>query len=263
MTIGKQSCWRQPQVPCKMVLRFHECRRPVSNEESMGKQGTWRSGVVRLLPIDRRLRPAEWDAHQFGYASFHFGAGWGRTILPFSPVSISATSSPSNRIQYFVRLRVCRTQRLFVTGRHQPPLPLATGTYDIVLAWSVFTHLPPKLADEWFADIAGLLKPGGLLFISAWGKRFFGTLKETAKAMGLGRDVHWFYRQVVENAGDLTVAEARHARGEVVFIPSTSSEGWGDTIMPTTSDAAPKGLERVGFDGSQLSQDVIVLRKRT
>ncbi len=50
----------------------------------------------------------------------------------------------------------------FLVGPHEPPLALAEGSFDLVFAVSVFTHLPPDLADAWLGEIERLLTPDGV-----------------------------------------------------------------------------------------------------
>lgn len=48
---------------------------------------------------------------------------------------------------------------------HRPPLPFDDGTFDLVIALSVFTHLDVWWA-EWIAEMHRLLRPGGVAVIS-------------------------------------------------------------------------------------------------
>jgi len=47
-----------------------------------------------------------------------------------------------------------------------PPMPLATGFFDVVLASSVFTHLDEARQLGWIAELHRVLRPGGLLIAS-------------------------------------------------------------------------------------------------
>jgi SAM-dependent methyltransferase len=44
-----------------------------------------------------------------------------------------------------------------------PPTALAAGTFDVVFTISVFTHLDEGPQEAWLAELARLLRPGGLL----------------------------------------------------------------------------------------------------
>jgi SAM-dependent methyltransferase len=47
-----------------------------------------------------------------------------------------------------------------------PPVPLPGSSFDVVYAVSVFSHFDERAADVWLAEIARLLRPGGLFIAS-------------------------------------------------------------------------------------------------
>lgn len=49
-----------------------------------------------------------------------------------------------------------------------PPLPVADGTYDLIYATSVFTHIPSWAA--WLCEMHRVLRPGGLLVATVLGE---------------------------------------------------------------------------------------------
>jgi SAM-dependent methyltransferase len=53
-----------------------------------------------------------------------------------------------------------------------PPLPYADGSFELVYAFSVFTHLSEELQHAWTADCRRVLKPGGYLLISTMGEYY-------------------------------------------------------------------------------------------
>lgn len=59
-------------------------------------------------------------------------------------------------------LRVARNQLA-------PPLPQVSGSFDLIYALSVFTHLDADLQRRWLAEYRRLLAPGGLLVVSVLG----------------------------------------------------------------------------------------------
>lgn len=50
-----------------------------------------------------------------------------------------------------------------------PPLPYVSGSFDLIYALSVFTHLGDDLQREWLAEFRRVLAPGGLLVVSVLG----------------------------------------------------------------------------------------------
>jgi SAM-dependent methyltransferase len=53
-----------------------------------------------------------------------------------------------------------------------PPLPYADSTFDLVYAFSVFTHLPEDLQHSWMRECFRVLGSGGFLLISTLGEHY-------------------------------------------------------------------------------------------
>ncbi|HET7510337.1 MAG TPA: class I SAM-dependent methyltransferase [Solirubrobacterales bacterium] len=52
-----------------------------------------------------------------------------------------------------------------------PPTPYVSGSFDLIYALSVFTHLDETLQRGWLAEFQRLLRPGGILVLSVLGDR--------------------------------------------------------------------------------------------
>ena len=53
-----------------------------------------------------------------------------------------------------------------------PPLPYEVDTFDLLYAFSVFTHLTETLQHEWMRECLRILRPGGYLLISTLGEYY-------------------------------------------------------------------------------------------
>ena len=72
-----------------------------------------------------------------------------------------------------------------------PPLPYATGAFDLVNAVSVFTHLDLDRQFAWAWELHRVLKPGGRLHMTVHGAAYLGLLAHVAAAAGMRRvDLH-------------------------------------------------------------------------
>ena len=60
----------------------------------------------------------------------------------------------------------------FETNELAPPLPHGSGTFDLVYALSVFTHLTERLGLAWAEELARVLRPGGYLLLTTHGARY-------------------------------------------------------------------------------------------
>lgn len=53
----------------------------------------------------------------------------------------------------------------------QPPSPFADGSFDAVLVFSVFSHLPDALHRRWMEDLFRITKPGAIVVVTVMGMR--------------------------------------------------------------------------------------------
>jgi SAM-dependent methyltransferase len=100
-----------------------------------------------------------------------FGCGCGRTIrwflrdggnAEFHGVDVDAEA-----------VAWCRQhlqQGHFLATGPEPPLPYPADHFDIVYCLSVFTHLNESMQDAWLAELARIMKPGGVLILTVYGK---------------------------------------------------------------------------------------------
>jgi len=52
----------------------------------------------------------------------------------------------------------------------EPPLPFPDGSFAVVYAFSVFTHLPEPMQRPWIDELVRVLRPGGRLLFTTLGK---------------------------------------------------------------------------------------------
>jgi SAM-dependent methyltransferase len=115
------------------------------------------------------LLPDGWDFA--GKRVLDFGCGAGRTLRHFLDEAeraelwgsdIDAASVEWLRANLSPPLHVMRNSA-------EPPLGLEHGTFDLIWALSVFTHLTDSSL-PWLVELHALLKPGGLLVASYMGR---------------------------------------------------------------------------------------------
>ncbi|MFL5862170.1 MAG: class I SAM-dependent methyltransferase [Solirubrobacteraceae bacterium] len=97
-----------------------------------------------------------------------------------------------------------------------PPLPYATGSFELVYSVSVFSHLDHGLAVLWLDELRRILAPGGLALLAVQGPHAFRQFRSGARATSwcppatfrrgpLGADEFLFrpYRRSVWTDGDV------------------------------------------------------------
>jgi len=119
--------------------------------------------LLRLLPDDFDLA---------GKRVLDFGCGAGRTLRHFVEEAESGTEVWGVDIDEpsvaWLRENLCPPLEA-ARCETDPPLPFESGTFDLVWAISVFTHLADNSA-AWLLELHRVLKPGGLLIASYMGE---------------------------------------------------------------------------------------------
>jgi SAM-dependent methyltransferase len=97
-----------------------------------------------------------------------FGCGCGRVIRYWNrlPARVHGTDQNPRLIEW------CRAKlgfAQFQTNRFRPPLTYRDGTFDLVYALSVFTHMDGAHQQAWIAELTRILKPGGHLLLTTQG----------------------------------------------------------------------------------------------
>ncbi|MBV9000406.1 MAG: class I SAM-dependent methyltransferase [Solirubrobacterales bacterium] len=66
----------------------------------------------------------------------------------------------------------CRRNLAFVNtavNQLEPPLPYVSESFDLVYAYSVFTHLPERAQRPWIEELSRVIRPGGFLLVTTHG----------------------------------------------------------------------------------------------
>jgi SAM-dependent methyltransferase len=113
--------------------------------------------------------PADWSFE--GKRVLDFGCGAGRTLRHFLPETSTAEvwgcDIDADSVDWLERelsppLRVFRNDA-------EPPLPVDSGSFDLIWALSVFTHLVETWS-AWLLDLHRALRPGGILLATFMGE---------------------------------------------------------------------------------------------
>jgi SAM-dependent methyltransferase len=167
-----------------------------------------------------------------------FGCGCGRTIRHWpQTVTLYGCDTNADLVDW------CRRNLTFATfsvNGPMPPLEYPTGSFDLVYAISVFTHLTEPSARAWMAELTRILAPGGILVVTTHG--------DSLAAEALGRR-----------------ERAAYAAGHIVVTyPQSEGENLCAAYHPVGSVAAlAPGLEHVLHRPQALeAHDIHVLARR-
>ncbi|HEY1186685.1 MAG TPA: class I SAM-dependent methyltransferase [Gemmata sp.] len=110
-----------------------------------------------------------------------FGCGCGRVIrhLLHLPAALHGCDSNPIGVEWCAgHLPAGR----FAVNALESPLPYDAGAFDLVYAFSVFTHLPLELQRHGMRELRRVLKPGGVLVLSLHGGALRGKLTRAERA---------------------------------------------------------------------------------
>jgi len=114
------------------------------------------------------------SAHGRGLAHFHdildFGCGPGRFLRQLRTIAPQARLSGVD--QDTEAMEWVRSELPFVKtalAGPLPPLALPDGSFDLVIVFSVFTHLDEAYQDAWLAELRRLTRPGGMVVATVHG----------------------------------------------------------------------------------------------
>lgn len=103
-----------------------------------------------------------------------FGCGVGRVLRwlqPLMPGAHLAASDSDEVAIAWVRDNYPDVDTAAITNDGLPPVAFDDGRFDLVLGYSVFTHLNVSYQDAWLGELQRLVRPGGILLLSISGPR--------------------------------------------------------------------------------------------
>jgi SAM-dependent methyltransferase len=155
-------------------------------DESVQRENVGSAGRLALLEAERfylHVKSASATAGiPLGHGSrlLDFGCGWGRMLRYF------VRDIPDDRL-WGVDVNAERVIDCIRTGvpgsvcliQPQGRLPFDAHSFSHIIAYSVFSHLPPQLAAHWVKELARVLEPSGLLVLTVQPLRFLERLAHT------------------------------------------------------------------------------------
>jgi len=156
------SAARAPLPPVELATRVGPGKSDDPIEAYLREGAAVRGRIERLLPED-------WS--WAGKRVLDFGCGSARVLRQFLPEAERAEfwgcdiDAPSIA---WVEANLSPPLRVFHSG-FAPPLPLGAGSFDLVYAASVFTHID-ELWSDWLLELHRILAPGGRLVSSFLGE---------------------------------------------------------------------------------------------
>jgi SAM-dependent methyltransferase len=150
-----------PWPPAKLRHRVHG----QADRDSFSRVGEECARNIREL-LASHQRPLESLGHVLD-----FGCGCGRVLRHFAALSpkvqfLGTDIDPEGIAWNKSHL----SMGSFEVNNAMPPTRHASGTFDLLYAISIFTHLDEPYQFAWLDEIARLLKPGGIALLTVHGE---------------------------------------------------------------------------------------------
>ena len=194
-----------------------------------------------------------------------FGCGWGRISRPFM-----RDFKYSNLFGFepdFLFCTIARSLNYYMTifsGDFVPTQALPENYFDVVVGWSIFSHLSEYSATLWLEELARVTRSGAHLVFTTWGLRFLERLKAEVLARDCGKEIHWYSSVCIAAAGSIEERIDAYKKGEFVWFTGGKSQLYGEAFV---GEAALQRLIQknelpftvVKFDTKSLGQDAFIL----
>lgn len=148
----------------------------------LGRESFMRKGEICAANIRELLASVGRDVYSFNHV-LDFGCGCARVLRCF------ADRPPSCRLFGTdidpVAVAWCRRHLDFAefdTNGPLPPTRYAAGTFDLIYAVSVFTHLDEEMQFAWLRELKRIAQPGGVLILSVHGESLQAGLSAELRA---------------------------------------------------------------------------------
>ena len=152
-----------------------------------------------------------------------------------------------------------------------PPTAFADASFDMVIAYSVFSHLSEQACTQWMGEFARLVRPGGIV---AWTTRHESFFDFCRWAADQGDTTSGYIQALGKLFPDLDDARRRYRNGELVHATSEGVGGggprdvsfYGETWIPEryARERFAEHFSLVGgyFDGAKYDQACFVFQRR-
>ena len=147
-----------------------------------------------------------------------------------------------------------------------PPTAFADGSFDLITAYSVFSHLAEHASLAWVQEFSRLLRPGGIMAVTTQRRDF---IEYCRSLRGQEHEFGW-HRVLANSFVDSDAAYAAYDAGDYLYAatgggPSRPADFYGEALIPEAYVRRhwTKSLRFVAFvdDRSTMPQALIVMQK--
>jgi SAM-dependent methyltransferase len=162
-----------------------------------------------------------------------FGCGWGRYLRffrkDFQPQNMFGVDTDPTVLDV---CRQCNVPGQFHQIEPKGTLPFPDDHFELIVAYSVFTHLPEHIHMHWVQELARVAKPGCIFILTLEPLRFLDfvqQLSDSNSETGWHKSLSRFSEKVPELRNDF-------ANGKFIYIPTgggdyRASDVYGEAVI--------------------------------
>jgi 2-polyprenyl-3-methyl-5-hydroxy-6-metoxy-1,4-benzoquinol methylase len=190
-----------------------------------------------------------------------FGGGWGRVSRFFlretSPQNIWIVDCLTDSIKW---LKETQNPCNVIQNSPSPPIEGLEADFDLIYAYSVFSHLSEEYFQRWVSYFMSLLKPEGYLVFTTRGRDFIGHLEYLHQSGSKS--------YLVQNLPHPSHILDRYEKGEFQFYPCAgggelTDNFYGEAFIPKQymKEHYPAYLVDFADNITWQEQNIVTLRK--
>lgn len=146
-----------------------------------------------------------------------FGCGWGRMMRFFlkNVVADNLYGIDVDPEMIDICINTVRYGNYSVVTP-EPPTQFANNSFDVVYAYSVFSHLAESIHIKWVEEFSRILKPGGIFIATTQARRFIELCRSLR---GQNHEFNW-YNALANSFLDTEAALADYDNGKFLYSPT-------------------------------------------
>lgn len=162
-----------------------------------------------------------------------FGCGWGR-FTRFFMKDVAGENIYGSDVMPLA-IDICKQSALpgqFDVLEQDGELPYPDQFFDVMMAYSVFTHLPEKVNLHWMKELARVSKPGAVFCLTLEPRFFIDRIKHAN-----GESGNVFLQGLARYAPNINELYEKFDHGEISYLATGGGDNlttdvYGDAIVP-------------------------------
>jgi 2-polyprenyl-3-methyl-5-hydroxy-6-metoxy-1,4-benzoquinol methylase len=204
-----------------------------------------------------------------GIKAMDFGCGWGR-LLRFLWKDVLETDLYGVDVDPFI-INICKETQVpgkLYTIKSRGSLDNSASSINLILAYSVFTHLPEDIFIHWMSELSRVASSGCIFVFTVEPRKFLEFIKSLK---GKNHESGW-HSGLANFADNVPQLLNDYDQGRFIYLPTggggefRTKNVYGDAIIPITFiESALKKLDmkvcKYISNNPMFMQDIIVAKK--